>query len=128
MRLIRGDFGRTVVLSDEMRYRMMRLLETHPQMSQRDAARELGISLGKANYCVRALVSKGLVKVDLFKNSTNRAAYMYLLTRRGMEEKARLTVEFLRVKMSEYEELRAEIELIQQDIRRHEIGALVRGR
>ena len=95
---------------DETHYRLMRLLDANPGMSQRDAARELGISLGKVNYCLRALVRKGWVKASNFKNSHNKAAYMYLLTPRGINEKARLTVEFLTIKMREYERLRDEIE------------------
>ena len=98
-----------------MRYKLMRLLEANPQMTQRAAARELGISVGKLNYCLRALVRKGLVKARRFKNSRNKAAYMYLLTPRGIETKAVLTVSFLRTKMSEYERLRAEIEEIRRE-------------
>lgn len=106
------------MLSDEIRYKLMRLLETHPGMSQRDAARELGVSLGKANYCLQALIRKGWVKATRFKNSRNKAAYMYLLTPRGIEEKTSLTLEFLHIKMREYELLRHEIEQIQRDVER----------
>lgn len=84
-------------------------------MSQRDMARELGISLGKANYCLRALIQKGWIKADNFKNSRNRTAYMYLLTPRGIEEKARLTLRFLQIKVREYETLRIEIEQLQRE-------------
>jgi EPS-associated MarR family transcriptional regulator len=98
-----------------MHYKLLRLLETHPGMSQRDAARALGISLGKVNYCVRALVRKGWIKAARFKNSHNKAAYMYLLTPHGIEEKARLTVQFLQIKLREYEALRAEIEQIRAE-------------
>ena len=94
----------------EIRYKLMRLLEANPSLSQREVAQELGISLGKVNYCVQALVRKGWMKVTRFKNSGNKAAYRYLLTPRGLEEKANLTVEFLQIKMREYEELRAEVE------------------
>jgi EPS-associated MarR family transcriptional regulator len=103
---------------EEMRYKLMRLLEANPGMSQRDAARELGVSLGKANYCLQALIHKGWVKATRFKNSRNKAAYMYLLTPRGIEEKASLTLEFLQIKMREYEMLRHEIEQIQRDVAR----------
>lgn len=103
---------------EEVRYKLMRLLEANPKISQRDAARELDISLGKVNYCVQALIRKGWVKATRFKNSQNKAAYMYLLTPRGIEEKASLTVEFLRIRMREYEVLRTEIEQMQRDIRR----------
>jgi EPS-associated MarR family transcriptional regulator len=103
------------MLTDEMRYKLMRLLEASPRLSQRDAARELGISLGKVNYCVRALVRAGLIKATRFKNSRNKAAYMYLLTPRGIETKAGLTLRFLQLRLREYEQLRAEIEEIRRD-------------
>lgn len=100
---------------DEARYKVMRLLEANPRMSQRDAARELGVSLGKLNYCVQALIRKGWVKVARFKNSRNKAAYMYVLTPRGMEAKVRLAVRFLVQKRSEFEKLREEIEQIRRE-------------
>lgn len=106
------------MLSDEMRYKLMRLLENNPGMSQRDVARELGISLGKVNYCIRALMRAGWVKATNFKNSQNKSAYMYLLTPRGLEEKARVTVRFLKIKTLEHETLRAEIAQILQDTER----------
>jgi EPS-associated MarR family transcriptional regulator len=93
----------------------MRLLDANPEISQRDAARELGVSLGKVNYCLRALVRKGWIKATNFKNSNNKAAYLYLLTPRGIDQKARLTVEYLRIKMHEYERLRVEIEQIRKE-------------
>lgn len=101
--------------SDETRYELIRLLEANPEMSQREVARALGISLGKANYCLRALTQKGLVKVRNFKNSRNRSSYKYLLTRRGIDEKARLTLRFLGLKMREYESLRVEIERLRKE-------------
>ena len=103
------------MLSDEMRYKLMRLLEANPRLSQRDAARELGISLGKVNYSVRALVRAGLIKATRFKNSRNKAAYMYLLTPRGIETKAGITLRFLQLRLREYEQLRAEIEQIRRE-------------
>lgn len=103
------------MLSDEMRYRLMRVLESNPEMSQREVARELGISLGKVNYCLQALIQKGWVKAANFKSSQNKAAYRYLLTPRGIDEKARLTVRFLQAKMLEYEELGAEIERMRRE-------------
>jgi EPS-associated MarR family transcriptional regulator len=101
---------------DEIRYKLMQLLEANPRMSQREAARTLGISLGQVNYCVQALIRKGWIKASRFKNSHRKAAYMYLLTPRGIEEKASLTVEFLRIKMREYNILRDEIEQMRRDI------------
>ncbi len=110
------------ILTDEMHYKLMRLLEAHPQMSQRDAARELGISLGKVNYCVRALIHKGWIKAAHFRNSRNKQAYMYLLTPRGIDEKSKLTVKFLQIKMREYETLRAEIEQMSKETARQRPG------
>ncbi len=106
------------MLSQEMCYKLMRLLEANPQLSQRDAARELGISLGRVNYCLQAFVQKGWIKAKRFKNSRNKAAYMYLLTPKGIDEKVSLTVEFLHYKVREYETLRREIEQIRREVRR----------
>src|SRR5947208_2570573 len=97
----------TSVLTDEVRYRLLKLLEPNPALSQREVARELGISLGKVNYCLRALVAKGWIKAANFTNSRNKRAYMYLLTPRGIEAKARVTAEFLRCKIQEHKTLTA---------------------
>jgi EPS-associated MarR family transcriptional regulator len=99
----------------DVHYKLMRLLEANPGMSQRDVARQLGISLGKANYCLQALIRKGWIKAANFKNSQNKAAYMYLLTPRGVEQKATLALRFLKIKMAEYETLRIEIEQIRRE-------------
>jgi EPS-associated MarR family transcriptional regulator len=103
------------VLSEEMRYKVLRLLEANPEMSQRDLARELSISLGRVNYCMQALVRKGWLKASQFRNSRNKVAYLYLLTPRGIEAKANLTVQFLKIKMREYEALRTEIARIRRE-------------
>jgi EPS-associated MarR family transcriptional regulator len=100
---------------DEQHYKLLRVLETNPEMSQRDIARELGISLGKVNYCLQALIKKGWIKATNFTNSQNKAAYMYLLTPRGIEQKASLTARFLKAKMREYEALRAEIKQMRRE-------------
>lgn len=102
---------------DEHHYKLLRLLESNPEMSQRQLARELGISLGKVNYCLRALIHKGWIKVDNFRNSQNKATYMYLLTRRGLEQKATLTVRFLQAKIKEYEALRMEIDRMRDELK-----------
>jgi EPS-associated MarR family transcriptional regulator len=101
--------------AEEIHYKLLRLLQLNPSMSQRDAAHELGVSLGKVNYCLRALVRKGWIKARNFKNSQNKSAYMYLLTSRGLEQKAALTVRFLGVKLREYEALRGEIEQMRRE-------------
>jgi|SRR5882724_9036407 len=104
------------MLTDEMRYKLMRVLQDNPSMSQRDLARELGVSLGRVNYCLQALVQKGLIKAKNFSNSENKAAYMYLLTPRGIEQKANLTLRFLKAKTREYESLRIEIEQMRREV------------
>jgi EPS-associated MarR family transcriptional regulator len=101
----------------DVQYKLMRMLEANPGMSQREIARELGISLGKVNYCLRALVQKGWVKISNFTNSQNKAAYMYLLTPRGIEEKASLTLRFLQMKTREYEALRKEIRQMRREVK-----------
>jgi EPS-associated MarR family transcriptional regulator len=105
------------MLSDEVRYKLFKLLEANPELSQREVARELGVSLGKVNYCLRALIARGWVKVTNFTNSRNRSAYAYLLTPRGIDEKARVTARFLQFKLREYELLKGEIEEIRDRAR-----------
>ena len=97
-------------LPDETRYRLLTYLSGHPEASQRDIADALGVSVGKVNYCVKALVGKGLIKVRNFKNSRNKAAYAYYLTPQGLEEKVKVTYAFLRRKVVEYDLLKEEIE------------------
>lgn len=99
--------------NDEVHFRVMRLIQENPQLTQRDLARRLGVSLGKANYCLKALVEKGFVKAENFQRSDRKLAYAYLLTPAGIDEKARVTVAFLRRKMQEFEALKAEIEGLQ---------------
>lgn len=93
----------------------MRLLGLKPKLSQRELASSLGMSLGKANYCMRALVAKGFVKIENYRNSSNKMAYLYLLTPSGMTAQAELTSKFLARKVKEYEELRLEIERLRQE-------------
>ena len=101
-------------VDDDTRYRVMRLLETRPEITQRDVAREMGMSLGKANYCLRALIHNGWIKAKPFKNAQQRAAYSYALTRLGRAVKSRLTVRFVASKMREYEGLLADIDRMQR--------------
>jgi EPS-associated MarR family transcriptional regulator len=106
--------------NDEIRYRLLKYLEDHPTATQRQVANALGVSIGKANYCLRALVEKGWVKVRNFKNSNNKAAYLYVLTPRGIEEKINVTAAFLRRKRNEYDLLAEEIERLTDEVRRLE--------
>ena len=99
-----------------MNYQLLKLIEQNPELSQRQLAESLGVSLGKANYCLRALIDKGLVKAKNFKNSSNKAAYLYLLTPRGVEAKAKISVRFLARKVEEYEALRVEIEELKVEL------------
>jgi EPS-associated MarR family transcriptional regulator len=106
------------MLTDEYRYKLLQLLEEKPHASQRELANALGISLGKVNFCLNALMERGLIKARNFTNSRNKRAYMYYLTPRGLQEKARVTVRFFRQKMLEYEALSREIETLRRDAAR----------
>lgn len=99
----------------------IRLLEDRPALSQRELAKELGVSVGRAHYCIRALVAKGIVKVRAYRNSQNKSAYLYILTPKGVRAKGQLAREFLQIKMREYDALRAEIAQLQRDS--EEIGS-----
>ena len=101
---------------DDTRFRLLRLLEARPDLSQRDLAREMGISLGKVNFCLNALIDTGFVKVRNFRNNRNKLSYAYLLTPRGVESKATITMQFLKRKIGEYEALKAEIEQLQREV------------
>ena len=103
------------MLSDEYRYKILKRLEANPETSQRALAEELDISLGRANYCVQALIEKGLVKANNFRNSKNKKGYAYLLTPRGIEEKAKITVQFLKIKIAEHEALKKEIKGLREE-------------
>lgn len=103
-------------LQEDTHYRVMALLEARPDMSQREMAEALGVSLGGVNYCLRALVERGLVKMQNFGHSERKLGYAYLLTPSGVVEKAVLTRRFLQRKLQEYEALKAEIEALQQKV------------
>jgi len=111
---------------NEIHLRLLKAIETNPHATQRELAEALGVSLGKANYCLRALVDKGWVKAKNFRANTNKLAYAYLLTPAGLDAKARLTVRFLRRKITEYDALRVEIEQLQRDAADARIGTDVR--
>ena len=92
----------------------MRLIERNPLISQREIAQQLGISLGGINYCMRALIEKGYVKISNFTDNPHKIGYAYLLTPNGLSAKAALTGQFLKRKLAEYEALKAEIESLQE--------------
>jgi EPS-associated MarR family transcriptional regulator len=101
---------------EENHLKVLRLLEADPGLSQRDLSQALGISLGKTNYCMRALLDKGLVKMQNFRNSNNKLGYAYLLTPAGIAAKTDLTRSFLKIKIQEYEILRREIEELKREV------------
>ena len=105
------------MLSDPQRLELLKLLDAEPQMSQRDLAQAMGVSLGKANYCLKALMDKGLVKLENFRKNPSKRQYAYLLTPAGLEEKTRITLRFLRRKVAEYEALEKEIEQLRGDLK-----------
>ena len=100
---------------DDVRFRVLRVLQDEPDLSQREISVRLGVSLGAVNYCLRALTEKGQVKVRNFRSSDNKLRYAYILTPGGIAERARLTGAFLAHKVAEYEALRAEIEALRGD-------------
>ena len=100
---------------DDVRFSVLRVLQDEPDLSQREIAVRLGVSLGAVNYCLRALTEKGQVKVRNFRSSDNKLRYAYILTPCGIAEKARLTGAFLARKVAEYEALKTEIEALRGD-------------
>lgn len=100
-------------IDPDVRFRVLHLLEEKPELTQRELAKKLGISLGSVNYCLRALIDIGHIKADNFKKARNKSIYLYLLTPKGVAEKAELTAGFLKRKMAEYHALKKEIKSIQ---------------
>jgi EPS-associated MarR family transcriptional regulator len=105
-----------ITFQDELRLRVMRVLEENPEASQRQIASELNVSLGGVNYCLKALVDRGLVKLGNFAKSDRKIGYAYLLTPEGMSEKAKITARFLKRKIAEYEQLQKEIEQLKAEV------------
>lgn len=105
------------MLDDQTRYRLLKLLDANPEVSQRQLAEELGVSVGKVNFCLRALLERGLVKVRNFRNSNNKLAYAYYLTPKGARAKIRTTAGFLKRKLAEYEAIEKEIEELKREVR-----------
>ncbi|MGC9418239.1 MAG: MarR family EPS-associated transcriptional regulator [Rhodovulum sp.] len=103
-------------LQDDIHFRVLRILEQRPDISQRELAREVGVALGKVNFLLNALAEKGLIKVRNFRAASNKRKYAYILTPAGLSTKAELATGFLRRKMVEYDALRAEIESLQDEL------------
>jgi EPS-associated MarR family transcriptional regulator len=109
--------------AEDLHFRVLRLLQEHPDLSQRELAAKLGVSNGKLHYCLNALIEKGLVKLGNFANSKHHLGYAYLLTPKGIAQKARMTGDFLRRKMAEYEALQAEIAALQKELKTRETAS-----
>lgn len=101
---------------EDAQLQVLRLLGENPRLSQRELAEALGVSVGKANYCLKALLGKGFIKVQNFRNSQNKLRYAYLLTPNGLVEKTGLTARFLMKKLEDYERLCAEIKMLQTEM------------
>lgn len=104
------------VMQESIKYKILKNIADNPKVTQRQLARELDVSLGKANYCLRALIDKGLVKVENFRQSNNKIGYIYKLTPAGLDERGRVAVRFLKMKKREYEEVKAEIEKLREEL------------
>ena len=123
VQVLNADADIVFVLSDEFRYRILKRLEANPELSQRELAKELGVSVGKINYGLRALVDLGLIKATNFVNSRNKPAYIYVLTPKGIQAKARTAVRYFRQKLAEYEVIQAELEELRREVRAVEHGS-----
>ena len=102
--------------TQETHLKVLRHLEDNPDVTQRELAVALGISLGKTNYCLKALINKGLIKAKNFKNNDNKRAYLYILTPKGIETKTKISIKFLKRKIQEYESLSQEIEQLKTEL------------
>jgi EPS-associated MarR family transcriptional regulator len=110
----------------ETHYKIMRVLEENPDLTQRELADRLGMSVGGVNYCLNALIDKGLVKMDNFQKSKNKFKYVYLLTPQGIAEKMALTIRFLKLKIQEHEALKLEIDTLKAEASAEEFSRLKR--
>ena len=108
--------SRQAQIQEDTYFRVMRILQENPDLTQRELAEKLGVSVGGLNYCLNALMDKGWVKMQNFQNSKNKFKYVYLLTPRGIAERVALTGRFLDRKMQEYEALKAEIEALRCEV------------
>ena len=106
--------------NQELEYRALKILEQHPDLTQRQLAAELGVSLGKTHYLVKSLIDVGWVKLDNFQRSDNKWGYAYLLTPKGIVEKAAITARFLVRKKQEFNNLQLEIQQLQEEVRQQQ--------
>ena len=102
-------------LNDEITYKLLKLIEADPHLSQREIAQKMGVSLGKTNYCLRALIDKGFIKFQNFYKNKKKSAYIYFLTPKGIEEKTEVTYRFLQRKIKEYDNIKVEVERLKDE-------------
>ena len=126
---VKGQFvnfmtSRQAKLQEDTYFRVMHILRENPDLTQRELAEKLGVSVGGLNYCLKALMEKGMVKMNNFTTSKNKFGYVYMLTPTGLAEKADITHRFLQRKMDEYQELKAEIEAIKREMHERETAGL----
>jgi EPS-associated MarR family transcriptional regulator len=103
------------VSKKQNKFQILKSLELDSRPTQRQLSNDLGVSLGKINYCLKSLIEKGFIKVNNFRNNKNKIQYSYLLTPKGIEEKAKLTLDFIRIKTQEYDALKQEIESLKRE-------------
>ena len=105
-------------------FQILKSLEQDSRSTQRQLSNNLGVSLGKVNYCIKSLIEKGFIKVNNFRNNKNKIQYSYLLTPNGVEEKEKLTLDFIRIKTQEYDALKQEIESLKKEAKSIDEGLL----
>ena len=115
-------------LETEESLKLLREIDADPQLTQRELSSRLGLSLGKINFLIKAMIEKGFIKADNFKNSKNKIAYFYLITPMGIEEKAKITYRFLKRKIEEYEKLEAEIQQLEEEVNSTNLPVEERGK
>lgn len=103
-------------VTEETRLQLLRILEQNPEMSQRELAKNIGVSLGKVNYCLKALIAVGWIKAGNFARSNNKAGYAYVLTPSGLHAKTKITARFLQKKQAQYESLKLEIARLKSEL------------
>lgn len=103
--------------NQDIRLDLLRIIEGNPECTQRELSKEMGVSLGKVNYCIKKLTEKGSIKISNFQKNPNKTVYLYILTPRGVEEKVTLTLSFLKRKIQEYERLKEEIKNLEENVR-----------
>lgn len=109
-------------INPDVHFRLLSLLEEEPELTQRELAGKLGISLGGVNYCLKALIEIGHIKAGNFSKNPNKSVYLYLLTPKGISEKTKLTAGFLKRKMAEFRLLKKEIETVQSKAKKNDMG------